>query len=374
MKKLLIAAFAFCSLSAIAQEDKDVIIEKRIEGTPVERKKTQEIVIRSKGDKNKKITVEISGDKVTINGKPIAEFKDDEITINKRNITIFDGKNRMMFEPNDIEIFFEDPIKARLLNEARKPSAFLGVTTAVINEDKNDTKPNGAVIVNVTNGTGADKAGLKVEDIITKVNDTKIESPADLTEAISAKKPKEEITITYKRNGKESTTKATLGERKESIAKTYSFSGPNGQFRSFDMPDFQMNQERLGDLQLKLKDLKGNIDGGNLNFNNINPNDIESITVLKGRQKIGLKVQDVEEGSGVKVLNTDEDSPAEKAGLKKDDVITEINGKAVNNTDEARELLKPEEGKNNYTIKAKRNGTTMSFDVKIPKKLKTANL
>jgi len=60
--------------------------------------------------------------------------------------------------------------------------------------------------------------------------------------------------------------------------------------------------------------------------------------------------------------------------LKKDDVITEIGGVKVTNTDEAREQLMENADKNTYSIKAKRNGTEMDFTIKIPKKLKTANL
>jgi serine protease Do len=368
MKKVLLVALTFLSLSAFAQEDKEVIIEKRIDAEKPSNKKTQEIIIRSKGDNNKKVTVEINGEKITINGKPIAEFKDDDITINKRNIMVFDGKNRMMFEPRDMEVFFDGPMKGRL--QTSSSSAFLGVSTAVINEDKNDTKPNGAAITNITSGSAAEKAGLKVDDIITKIDDTKIASPLDLTEAIAAKKPKDVVTVTYKRDGKETTTKATLGERKGSFASTYSFSGPRGDVRSFSMPRIEVQPRELNRSLERLEELKalkgfdmnglGQMDNFNFAFSN--------------RPKIGLKIQDVEEGSGVKVLGTEEESPAEKAGLKKDDIITEINGKVVNNTDDARELLKPEENKNNYTIKAKRNGTAMSFDVKIPKKLKTANL
>ncbi len=92
------------------------------------------------------------------------------------------------------------------------------------------------------------------------------------------------------------------------------------------------------------------------------------------QQKLGLKIQDTEEGNGVKVLDTDKDSPAEKAGFKKDDIVTEIGGKKVTNTDEAREQLNENAEKSAYNIKANRNGSEMSFDIKIPKKLKTANL
>ena len=87
-----------------------------------------------------------------------------------------------------------------------------------------------------------------------------------------------------------------------------------------------------------------------------------------------MKIQDTEDGKGIKVLDVDTDSPAQKAGLKKEDVVTEIDGKKVSNTDEAREQLHDAQEKSSYNIKATRNGTSMSFDIKIPKKLKTANL
>ncbi len=92
------------------------------------------------------------------------------------------------------------------------------------------------------------------------------------------------------------------------------------------------------------------------------------------QQKLGLRIQDTEEGNGVKVLNVDDNSAAAKAGLKADDIITEIGGKKVMTTDEARDQLKENKDKTNYTIKVLRAGKEMSFDVKIPKKLKTANL
>jgi len=46
----------------------------------------------------------------------------------------------MMFEPNGMEVYFEGPFKDRL--KSNSSLAFLGVTTAVINEGKNDTKPS----------------------------------------------------------------------------------------------------------------------------------------------------------------------------------------------------------------------------------------
>src|SRR5438093_1130875 len=90
MKKL-IATATFIGLIALtgnvlAQEDTR------------DKKETEEIIIRNKGDKEMKLNVEINGDSILVNGKPMAEFKDDQVTINKRKIIVRDGDNSMFFD------------------------------------------------------------------------------------------------------------------------------------------------------------------------------------------------------------------------------------------------------------------------------------
>jgi serine protease Do len=176
---------------------------------------------------------------------------------------------------------------------------------------------------------------------------------------IGFKKPKDEVKITYKRAGKESTVKATLGEKK-SLGRTrsFSFSSPRGQARVFNFPrqaPMMPNMEGLDALDMPA------IAG------------MDGFEMFGRQKKIGLKLQDTEDGVGVKVINVEDSSTAAIAGLKKDDVITEINEKKIENTDDAREELVPEEGRKSYKIKALRNGAEMTFDVKIPRKLKTAD-
>jgi serine protease Do len=356
MKKIIFTAaiicFAACSTTLTAQDDKGVKGDKGDK----EKKETQEIIIRTKGEKDTKITVEIKGDKVTINGKPLSEFKDDEITINKRYITIRDGKGntRYQFTPRDIE-------GLSLWNDdSDESSAFLGVTTGVYNDGSKDTKLKGAEITNIGKESAAEKAGLKKGDVITKINDKKVDDPESLSEVVTSFKPKDEVTVYYNREGKAGSAKAILGERKESRSMAYSFSGPDGQTRAFTMPRIQ----GVPGVDMSPKVWTPGSGGSYEIFNDTYPR----------QQKLGLKIQDTEDGNGVKVLDVDTDSPAEKAGLKKDDVVTEIGGKKVSNTDEVREQLHDNMEKSAYNIKATRNGTAMSFDIKIAKKLKTANL
>ena len=374
MKKLLLiaAVLGFTSLSytVIAQDEKTEqpekkeMQERKEMKEKKEKKESQEIIIRKKGHKDTKITVEIKGDKVTINGKPISEFKDGDITINKRDIKVWDGHNNFSFPPDDMDVYFKGPLTGNF--SSGKKGAFLGVTTES-NNDGDDTKPEGAKITAVTKESAAEKAGLKEGDIITKINDKKVESPESLSEVVTSFKPKDEVTVYYKRDGKENSAKAVLGETKSGGTMAYSFSSPDNKMRSYS---YTLPRTPFAEGFQSPKVELWNDEGmrGMDRFNG------DAFSIFPRQQKLGLKIQDTEENDGVKVLDTDKDSPAEKAGLKKDDVITEIAGKKVTNTDEAREELRENAEKSLYNIKAKRNGSEMSFDIKIPKKLKTANL
>ncbi|MFI1103351.1 trypsin-like peptidase domain-containing protein [Streptomyces melanogenes] len=65
----------------------------------------------------------------------------------------------------------------------------------------------------VVAGGPADKAGLKPGDVITKFGDTVIDSGPTLISEIWTHKPGDQVQLTYKRDGKESTVTVTLGER-----------------------------------------------------------------------------------------------------------------------------------------------------------------
>jgi serine protease Do len=70
----------------------------------------------------------------------------------------------------------------------------------------------------------------------------------------------------------------------------------------------------------------------------------------------------------------DEDGNAGKAGVKEDDIITEIDGKEVNGADEIAKTIKESKDKVSVKMKILRKGKAETIDVKIPRKLKTADL
>ncbi|PWU02059.1 MAG: hypothetical protein C5B52_06120 [Bacteroidetes bacterium] len=302
--------------------------------------KKQEIVIKKTGD-DKKMTIVINGDNITVNGKPIDQYEGDDLVISKRDYEDWGGYGdipqiRVTTTPRPPHVM----VSPRVMTVPRynfswndgdeKPRPLLGVYT------ENDEK--GAKVSDIVDESPAEKAGLKKGDIITRVGDKKIEDPSSLAETIGDAKPNTEVELTYLRDGKEQKVKVKLAERKSEY-KAYNYSFPNDEF-NYSAPD------------------------GNQNFN----------FYYNRKPRLGARIQDTEDGKGVKVLEVQEGSAAEKAGLKKDDVITEIDGKSVKSADDAREVMSDLDDKYSYNIKANRNGSPVSIDVKIPKPLKTSNL
>ncbi len=318
------------------------------------KKETEEIVIRSTGDDEMKMTIVIDGDNITVNGKPLSEFKDDNVSVKKRNIIVREGDH---FKVLDRMGHLAPEVRAWGFNNNSK--VLLGVST-----DKTD---KGLTVVDVTEGSPAEKAGLKEGDIITKFENTTVNTPQELFDAVNKEKEGKEVTVHYKRNGKNAKATAKLEARKNM---SFAMTSPDGVYRSFDIPavpDVKVFSKDLAELH-KLKELQG------MALENLHENGNFDFRMAFRKSRLGLRIQDTENEKGVKVLGVDDESAAAKAGIKEGDIITEIAGKKVKNTDEAREVISDNDEKSNYSVSALRDNKAMTFEIKIPKDLKTTNL
>jgi serine protease Do len=94
--------------------------------------------------------------------------------------------------------------------------AYLGIEYPKDNLSDEDKKQNGikddggVYVMTVREGGAALAAGIKKGDVITKINNIPVVSGADLIGQIATYRPGDKITITYQRNGKESTTSIVL--------------------------------------------------------------------------------------------------------------------------------------------------------------------
>lgn len=327
-----------------------LVPETRAQDNPSREKKTEEIIIRRNGDPEKSYNITIDGDKITINGKPLESFADKDITISKRKVIISDNGSRMEFNFRDG--FGGGPFsgEGNGTDEPETRRAFLGVTTQPAGSGQ-----RGAEVQEVSAGSAAEKAGLQKGDLIFQVEDKEIENPDALSRIVGLYEPGEKVTVRYKRNGKNQKATVVLGERareSRNNPQTFSFSMPGFDGGAFGMPFNRMPRFDGQDEFLE--------------------NEEEQSLGLR-RKKLGLKIQDME-GGRVKVIGVEENSAASAAGLAKDDVITEIDGQRIDNTDDAREQLAADAGKIEYRIKYLRNGKEQEALLRIPQKLKTINL
>jgi serine protease Do len=325
------AVLLMLSQPVSAQDDKEKDKDKE------KLKQYDEIIIRKKGDKDGKVTVEIKDGQVIVNGKPLEDYDDENLSVRKRKsgtIARLDDLHSP-FRSNGGGWNFNGNENFEAFGDSK--SAFLGVATG---EGK-----TGAEVDEVTKGSAAEKAGLKKGDVITKIGEQSVFSQDDVSKEVKKHKPEDKVTITYKRDGKEQKATATLGKRPGAIAfNSDAFVAPHIQ----SMPNF---------------DFKWENDGGD------GPR-----VLMAGRPRLGIKAQDTEDGKGVKVLDVDDESIADKAGIKEDDIITEFNGKTVNSADDLAAAARESREKPSVTVKLNRDGKAQTVELKTPKKLKTANL
>jgi membrane-associated protease RseP (regulator of RpoE activity) len=90
--------------------------------------------------------------------------------------------------------------------------------------------------------------------------------------------------------------------------------------------------------------------------------------------KIGISIEDLTEGPGAKVLEVTEGSPAAKAGIAKNDIITSVDGSSICDVATLQERAIDLKAGDTIALKLTRDGKTKEVTVKIPKKVKKANI
>lgn len=341
LKRVAIAAIALCTVpgTLLAQDEK--------EKTKVKDKKDhQQIVITRTGDKNEKTVIEIDGDKVKVNGKDVADLKDVQVHVNS-----WKGPGAFRVRtPNQgaYSMTFDDFGHGRSLFTLDSNRAMLGVTTEA--DDK------GAEIRSITKESAAEKAGLKKGDVITKIDNRKIDDADDVSDAIRSHKPGDKVGITYLRDGKEQKASAELGR-----------------WKGIDMKGMTAPKILADDMWRE--SMNNRVEGlNNRTFERTIPSIQGNVFSTTNRPRLGMAVQDTDDGKGVKVLEVDDDGTAHKAGIKEGDIITHMDDKAVNGADEVSKIMKEKKDQPSVRFQVSRDGKSQNIEVKVPRKLKTVDL
>lgn len=229
-------------------------------------------------------------------GSPFVPFIQTDVAINSGNsggpLVNLDGEvvgiNSMIYNPMIATgLSFSIPMDlAKSISEQLKDSGavtrgYLGVQYKAVNQEIADyfelDQVAGALINYVQKDSPADKAGIKRGDIITKIAGNTIKREQDLHYFIAQVAPGETIELEGFRDGKSKDFKAKLVARDDDL--------PSSNAPSSD-------EDRLG---VEVKDLTQSI-----------------------KQQIGFD-------EGVLVVQVKPGSPAQRAGLKRGDVISEVN-------------------------------------------------
>jgi len=343
IKKIVAIAIFGLSTGMLNAQKTEVVVETKTTNP-----------IRIKSDTTINMTVIVDGDKVTINGKQVEENDPRLKMLGKRKIIIDKQKDDLLDkveklkkerkalksnQDNDVfEFETDDDMLDMDVPQQIQNKAFLGVAT--------QANPDGAIVNELVSESPAAKAGLKVNDIITKINEVKITSPADLYETIGKLKPEDKITISYLREGKKGTTTAQLAKNKstQQIRRSFNYTMPKritpGQPFNFAIPNMP------------------EMDGLVNNYSR--------------KPKLGISIEDLAVGDGVTITKVIEGSLADKAGLKVKDTISKVDDEKITEVADLRWDYF-EAGKT-IRFEILRNGEKKIIEVKIPKKLNTADL
>ena len=304
----------FAKAQDTGAKTKEVIIEKKV-SKPAKDKadSSMNVTVTINGDTTENIAIVIDGDKITINGE-VVDASDPRLKKMKRG--------SVTNQPN---------------------LAFLGVATQM--------DPAGALIVDINETSPAAKAKLKIGDIITFVNETKIMHPEDLYTAIGKYKPSDKIILSYIRDKKSAKVTIVLEENPNKSQ------GMTFEKDALDLSDLDLLNEQGRKFKFSMPEL---------------PNIDQLMTKADKKPKLGISVEDLETGKGVKVTNVAEDSPAAKAGIQKGDILTQLNVAEITDVNFMKwqyyypgQVLK---------ITIDRKGEKRTVEVKIPKKINTADL
>jgi membrane-associated protease RseP (regulator of RpoE activity) len=236
---------------------------------------------------------------------------------------------------------------------------FLGVYAENISRENmgryHVNQVRGVGVTRIVKDSPAEKAGLRKDDVILRVDGENISSVRKLNRIVSELAPDQSVKITVSRGGSEQEVTATIGKRSNTAfandlfgnqPKIWKWEGQPKEWK-FNMPPRIIEVPRLNE-------------DGNLFSDNDLLNNRDLFWLANGR-RIGVSTMELSKqladyfgvtgGKGVLVTSVTEDGPAAKAGIRAGDVITAVDGEAVDSPgDISRVINRKKEGDVTLTV------------------------
>jgi membrane-associated protease RseP (regulator of RpoE activity) len=243
---------------------------------------------------------------------------------------------------------------------------FLGIYAENINRENmgryHMSQVRGVGVTQVVKGSPAEKAGLRKDDVILRIEGENVSSVRKLNRLVSELAPDQNVRVSFSRGGAEQEVTATVTKRQhQSFAgdflpggsRLFKWEGTNPKAFKWEGPVFER-----GDL----------FDNDNFSF------------ALGNSRRIGVSTMELTKqladyfgitgGKGVLVTSVTDDGPAAKAGVRAGDVITAIEGEAVDSPgDLSRVINRKKEGEVTLTIirnKSQQTIRVMPSEARLP--------
>jgi serine protease Do len=259
-------------------------------------------------------------------GGPLFNMDGEVVGINSQIYSRTGGFMGLSFTiPIDLAMDVVDQLK----NKGSVTRGWLGVliqdVTADLAESFGMDRPGGALVAQVLPGSPAEKAGIKVGDVILEFNNTPIDNSSSLPPIVGRMQVGQEASVKILRDGKSKQVKIKIGELPpEEEIKQASRGGDEG-----------TNDNRLGAV---VKDLTAD-----------QRNSLD-------KKKSGVYVEDVHSG------------PARAAGLRQGDIILMINNVDVKSVSQFQKLVKDLPAGKSLPMLVQRGSGPMFLALKMPDK------
>lgn len=223
--------------------------------------------------------------------------------------------------------------------------AFLGIVpeevTSDIATDYGVLAGQGVLVESTVDGSPADEAGLRANDILLAINGQKLTGPSELRVQLDKFKEGDEVTLTYKRGGGERTASVKLADKDEhSFSWSWSSDGDEG-------PEAPMPPSPPEAMRWEHR-----MESSKIAFAGIVTQELSD----------GLKSYFKVEG-GALVSEVVEKSPAEKAGLKAGDVIVKIGKEDVSDAGDVSAAIRDADPDETVDFHVIREGKSMVIPV-----------
>ena len=234
-------------------------------------------------------------------------------------------------------------------SQEKSGGGWLGVYLQDISPDIEEAmdlkSTEGVLVTEVVEDSPAEKAGVESKDVIVgfagkgdQGTFEKVEDSSQLKKMVRTTSPGDVVKLKISREGKEKVITVTLDQL------------PESEFYSENLPQLpRMNTKK--------------------------PNANTYFFKFFSGSRIGVKVQDLTEqlgdyfgaegGEGVLITEVEEDMPAQKAGLKAGDVIVEVDGKKIEDSNELVSTISEKKKGDKVNIKVIRNHQPQTFAVEV---------